>query len=167
MVRKNVLSPVRSLCLMQRVLHFGNKAMTQNHKYRGQILLGPVLKKRNEICHDAYTSLFSPWRIWCDHSPHICYSTARQENTVNIFSCLVGYKYNEIGINTSLHKQKKHTQKRYIDVNKINSADFSPQAKFTDRAVATCRRSFCKLLWVEGVSRDERNGSLRPSISVF
>jgi hypothetical protein len=35
---------------------------------------------------------------------------------------------------------------------KTNSVAFSPQANYTDRATAACRRSFCELLRIEGVA---------------
>jgi hypothetical protein len=34
---------------------------------------------------------------------------------------------------------------------KLNSVAFSPQANYTDRATAACRRSWCQLLRIEGV----------------
>jgi hypothetical protein len=38
-----------------------------------------------------------------------------------------------------------------IKKNKNKLRGLSPQANYTDRATATCRRSKCQLLWVEGV----------------
>jgi hypothetical protein len=35
---------------------------------------------------------------------------------------------------------------------KLNSMAFSPQANYTDRAAAACRRGYCKLLQIEGVT---------------
>jgi hypothetical protein len=40
---------------------------------------------------------------------------------------------------------------RYRNLN-LNSVAFSPQANNTDRATAACRRSYCQLLWIEGVA---------------
>jgi hypothetical protein len=34
----------------------------------------------------------------------------------------------------------------------LNSVVFSPQANYTDRATAACRRSYCQLLRIEGVA---------------
>jgi hypothetical protein len=48
----------------------------------------------------------------------------------------------------------------------LNSVTFSPQANYTDRVTASCRRSQCQLLRIE-VLRGQRNGFLRPLISVF
>jgi hypothetical protein len=34
----------------------------------------------------------------------------------------------------------------------INLRGFSPQANYTNRATAACRRSYCQLLWTKGVT---------------
>jgi hypothetical protein len=34
----------------------------------------------------------------------------------------------------------------------LNSVAFSPQANYTDRATAACRRSYCQLLRIDGVA---------------
>jgi hypothetical protein len=42
----------------------------------------------------------------------------------------------------------------------------SPQANYTDRATAACRRSYCQLLRIERVLRGQRSEFPRPLISV-
>jgi hypothetical protein len=44
--------------------------------------------------------------------------------------------------------------------------DFSPQANYTDRTTAACRRSLVPT-FADRVSRGQRNESPRPLISVF
>jgi hypothetical protein len=39
-----------------------------------------------------------------------------------------------------------------LKTKKLNSVAFSPQANYTDRATAACRRSQCQLLLIEGVA---------------
>jgi hypothetical protein len=39
---------------------------------------------------------------------------------------------------------------------KLNSVAFSPQANYTDRGTAACRRSLCQLLQIEGVAWSEQ-----------
>jgi hypothetical protein len=41
---------------------------------------------------------------------------------------------------------------RIIKLKELNSVAFSPQANYTDRATAACRRSWCQLLRIEGVA---------------
>jgi hypothetical protein len=43
---------------------------------------------------------------------------------------------------------------------KLNSVAFSPQANYTDRATAACRRSQCQLLRIEGVAWSAQLGFL-------
>jgi hypothetical protein len=43
--------------------------------------------------------------------------------------------------------------------NKTNSVVFSPQANYTDRSTATCRRNLVPTFVDRGVSRGQRGGS--------
>jgi hypothetical protein len=49
---------------------------------------------------------------------------------------------------------------------KLNSVAFGPQANYTDRATAACRRSWCQFLRIEGVVWSAQRIP-RPLISVF
>jgi hypothetical protein len=60
---------------------------------------------------------------------------------------------NEVRTNHSHNQQKKKNK------NKLHGP--SPQANYTDRATAACRRSECQLLRIR-VPRGQRDGSLRP-----
>jgi hypothetical protein len=54
---------------------------------------------------------------------------------------------------TSVDYQR--TTRRYITKDRtpnINLRNFSPQANYTNRAIAACRRSWCQLLSIEGVA---------------
>jgi hypothetical protein len=39
-----------------------------------------------------------------------------------------------------------------INILRVNSVAFSPQANYTDRATAPCRQSWCQLSRIEGVA---------------
>jgi hypothetical protein len=51
---------------------------------------------------------------------------------------------------------------RWSRVLKNKLRDLSPRAIYTDRATATCRRSYCQLFCGYRVSRGQRDESLRP-----
>jgi hypothetical protein len=62
---------------------------------------------------------------------------------------------------------QKVVYKIYKLKTKLNSVAFSPQANYTDRATAACRRSYCQLLRIEGVAWSAQRIQPRPLISVF
>jgi hypothetical protein len=53
----------------------------------------------------------------------------------------------------ALRKENLLLQCKVTELVKRNKlGGFSPQAKYTDRATATSRQSYCQLLWIEGVT---------------